>query len=112
IVNVALPEMQTSLGANSSQIEWVVASYVLAFALFLLPFGRLGDILGRRRMFLWGVIAFTISSALCGMAPTIETLIGARVLQGIAGAMMTPQVLAIATVMFPPKERGFAFSFF
>lgn len=112
IVNVALPEMQSSLGANSSQIEWVVAAYVLAFALFLLPFGRLGDILGRRKMFLWGVIAFTIGSLLCGIAPSIETLIAARVAQGIAGAMMTPQVLAIATVMFPPKERGFAFSFF
>ncbi len=112
IVNVALPVMQADLGANSSQIEWVVASYVLAFALFLLPFGRLGDILGRRKMFLWGVMAFTIGSLLCGVAPTIETLIGARVLQGIAGAMMTPQVLSIATVMFPPKERGFAFSFF
>ncbi len=112
IVNVALPEMQTDLGANSSQIEWVVAGYVLAFALFLLPFGRLGDIIGRRTMFLWGVVAFTIGSALCGIAPSIETLIAARVAQGIAGAMMTPQVLSIATVMFPPQERGFAFSFF
>jgi EmrB/QacA subfamily drug resistance transporter len=112
IVNVALPAMQSDLGANSSQIEWVVAAYVLSFALFLLPFGRLGDIVGRRGMFLVGVGAFTVGSALCGLAPTIDTLIGARILQGIAGAMMTPQVLAITTVMFPPKERGFAFSFF
>lgn len=112
IVNVALPSMQENLGANSSQIEWVVAGYVLSFALFLLPFGRLGDIFGRRTMFLIGVTAFTIGSALCGIAPTIETLMGARILQGIAGAMMTPQVLAITTVIFPPKERGFAFSFF
>lgn len=112
IVNVALPSMQTNLGANSSQIEWVVAGYVLAFALFLLPFGRLGDIYGRRGMFLVGVAAFTISSALCGLAPSIELLMAARILQGIAGAMMTPQVLAIVTVIFPPRERGFAFSFF
>src|SRR6218665_3354873 len=112
IVNVALPSMQANLGANSSQIEWVVAAYVLAFALFLLPFGRLGDIVGRRKMFLLGVTAFTVGSALCGLAPSIEMLIGARVLQGIAGAMMTPQVLSIVTVIFPPKERGFAFSFF
>jgi MFS family permease len=111
IVNVALPAMQDDLGANSSQIEWVVAAYVLSFALFLLPFGRLGDIVGRRGMFLVGVGAFTIGSALCGLAPTIETLIGARILQGIAGAMMTPQVLAITTVMFPPKERALPFPF-
>ena len=112
IVNVALPSMQANLGANSSQIEWVVAAYVLSFALFLLPFGRLGDIFGRRRMFLAGVAAFTVGSALCGLAPSIETLIGARVLQGIAGALMIPQVLSIVQVMFPPKERGLAFSFF
>lgn len=112
IVNVALPAMQRDFGANSSQIEWVVAAYVLSFALFLLPFGRLGDIVGRRGMFLIGVTAFTVGSTLCGLAPTIETLIGARVLQGIAGAMMTPQVLAIVTVIFPARERGMAFSFF
>lgn len=112
IVNVALPAMQANLGANSSQIEWVVAAYVLAFALGLLPFGRLGDIVGRKGMFIVGVIGFTLASALCGLAPTIETLIGARVLQGFAGAMMTPQVLAIVQVIFPPKERGVAFSFF
>ena len=112
IVNVALPEMQSDLGANSSQIEWVVAAYVLAFALFLLPFGRLGDILGRRKMFLWGVIAFTIGSLLCGIAPSIETLIGARVLQGIAGAMMTPQVLSVIQVTFPSDQRGRAFGWY
>lgn len=112
IVNVALPSMRESLGATDSQIEWVIAAYVLAFALGLLPFGRLGDIVGRTSMFLWGVAAFTLASALCGMAPSIEMLIGARVLQGLGGAMMTPQVLAIATVTFPPQERGQAFSLF
>jgi len=112
IVNVALPSMRDNLGASNSQIEWVVASYVLAFALGLLPFGRLGDIVGRTRMFLIGVVAFTLASALCGMAGSIEMLIGARVLQGLGGAMMTPQVLAIATVTFPPEERGQAFSLF
>lgn len=112
IVNVALPSMRENLGATDSQIEWVVAAYVLAFALGLLPFGRLGDIVGRTRMFLLGVAAFTLASALCGLAPSIEVLIGARVLQGLGGAMMTPQVLAIATVSFPPDERGQAFSLF
>jgi len=112
IVNVAIPSMQESLGASAAQIEWVVAGYVLAFALGLLPFGRLGDIVGRTRMFLIGVSAFTLASAACGLAPSIEWLIGARVLQGLAGAVMTPQVLAIATVTFPPEERGQAFSLF
>jgi EmrB/QacA subfamily drug resistance transporter len=112
IVNVALPRLQSSFGATSSQIEWVVAGYVLAFALALLPFGRMGDQVGRKRMFMSGVAGFTLFSALCGLAPTVEVLIGARVLQGITGAMMMPQVLAIAQVMFPPRERAHAFSFF
>ena len=112
IVNVALPSMRENLGATDSQIEWVIAAYILAFALGLLPFGRLGDIFGRTRMFLIGVASFTIASALCGLAPNIEFLILARVIQGLAGAAMTPQVLAIATVTFPPHERGQAFSLF
>ncbi len=112
IVNVALPRMQAGMGATSSQIEWVVAAYVLAFALGLLPFGRLGDMVGRTRMFLIGVTAFTVMSALCGIAPDMNTLVVARVLQGLAGAMMTPQVLAIVAVIFPPSERGGAFSLF
>ncbi|WP_417310390.1 MFS transporter [Devosia sp.] len=112
IVNVALPVLQTDLGASPSEIEWVVAAYVLAFALGLLPFGRLGDIVGRTRMFLIGVASFTLASALCGLAPSIEWLIFARVLQGLAGAIMTPQVLAIVQVTFPPQEKGQAFSLF
>lgn len=112
IVNVALPSMRDGLGATDSQIEWVIAAYIMAFALGLLPFGRLGDIFGRTKLFLWGVGAFTLASALCGMSPNIEFLIAARVVQGLAGAMMTPQVLAIATVTFPPEERGLAFSLF
>jgi EmrB/QacA subfamily drug resistance transporter len=112
IVNVAIPSMQQDLGANASQIEWVIAAYVLAFALGLLPFGRLGDIVGRTRMFLIGVGAFSAASAFCGLTPSIEWLIAARTVQGLAGAKMTPQVLAIATVTFPPEERGQSFSLF
>lgn len=112
IVNVALPSIQSGLATSSSQVEWVVAAYVLSFALFLLPLGRLGDIVGRRGMFLLGVFAFTVSSALCGFAPDIEMLIGARVAQGVAAAMMIPQVMSIVAVIFPPAERSFAFSFF
>jgi len=112
IVNVALPSLQQNLGADSTHIEWVIAAYVLSFALGLLPFGRLGDIVGRTKMFLIGVAAFTLASAFCGLAPSIEWLIFARVLQGLAGAAMTPQVLAIAQVTFPPEEKGQAFSLF
>ncbi len=112
IVNVALPRMQATMEATSSQIEWVVAAYVLAFALGLIPFGRLGDTVGRVRMFQIGVAAFTVTSGLCGVAPDMNTLIAARVLQGLAGAMMMPQVLAVVQVIFPPAERGLAFSFF
>ncbi|WP_312796013.1 MFS transporter [Tianweitania sp.] len=112
IVNVALPSLQRNLQASPSQIEWVVAAYILAFAIGLLPFGRLGDRIGRKRMFLIGVSGFTLFSALCGMAPSINWLVVARALQGFSGAMMMPQVLAIVTVTFPPNERGAAFSFF
>jgi len=107
-----LPSMQENLGATASQIEWVVAAYIIAFALGLLPFGRLGDIVGRRRMFLIGVGAFTTMSGACGLAPSIETLIVARILQGLAGAMMMPQVLAITNNIFPRDERPVAFSYF
>jgi len=112
IVNVALPSLERDLGAGPNEIEWVIAAYVLSFALGLLPFGRLGDVVGRTRMFLIGVAAFTAASAFCGLAPSIEWLIVARVLQGLAGAAMTPQVLAIAQVTFPPEEKGQAFSLF
>ncbi|MFZ5708262.1 MAG: MFS transporter [Pseudomonadota bacterium] len=112
IVNVALPSLQRAFGATPNQIEWVVAAYIFTFALGLLPSGRLGDLIGRRRMFVLGVAVFTVASALCGLAPSIEALIGARVLQGLGGAMMTPQTLALVPALFPPKERGGVFAFF
>ncbi|MDH6264965.1 EmrB/QacA subfamily drug resistance transporter [Rhizobium sp. SG_E_25_P2] len=112
IVNVALPSMRADLGATESGIEWVVAGYILSFALGLLPFGRYGDIIGKKRMFMLGVGGFTLASAFCGLASNIEMLIVARIIQGVGGAVMTPQVLAIAQVMFPPKERAMAFSLF
>ena len=112
IVNVALPSLQEAFGATDSQIEWVVAIYILTFALCLLPAGRMGDVFGRRRMFIAGVVVFTIGSALCGLAPGIGTLVAARVVQGVGGAMMTPQTLAIVPALFAPRERGMAFSLF
>ena len=112
IVNVALPSIQKGLKASNSDIEWVVAGYVLVFALALLPFGRLGDIVGKKRMFMIGVLSFTVGSALCGLSHEIGMLVAARLFQGFSAAMMTPQVLALAQVMFPPHERARAFSFF
>ncbi len=112
IVNVALPELQRDMGASSSQIEWVIAAYVIAFALGLLPLGRLGDIVGRRNMFIGGVCAFTVASVLCGVATSVEFLIIARFVQGLSGAVMMPQVLAIMQNLFPPEERNLAFSLF
>jgi EmrB/QacA subfamily drug resistance transporter len=110
IVNVALPSLQQAFAATTSQIEWVVAAYILFFALCLLPAGRMGDIIGRREMFIGGVTVFTIGSALCGFAPSIETLVGARIVQAVGAAMMTPQTLAIVPVLFAPHERGSAFA--
>jgi EmrB/QacA subfamily drug resistance transporter len=112
IVNVAIPSLADAFGATDSQIEWVVAVYILVFALLLLPMGRLGDVVGRRRMFVAGVIVFTVGSALCGMAPSIWGLVAARVVQGIGGAMMTPQTLALVPALFAPSERGLAYALF
>lgn len=112
IVNVALPSLQSGLGATESQIEWVVAGYILVFALGLLPMGRYGDIVGRKRLFVYGVAAFTGASVLCGVAPTIEFLVAALLIQGAAGAVMMPQVMAIAQNLFPPRARGGAFALF
>ncbi|WP_378943951.1 MFS transporter [Paracoccus sp. R86501] len=110
IVNVGLPSIQRDLSASETQIEWVSAAYVLAFAAGLLPCGRFGDKLGRKRLFVTGVTVFTIASVFCGLAPSIDVLIGSRALQGIGGAMMVPQVMAIMHVIFAPEEKAKAFA--
>lgn len=112
IVNVAIPSLQQAFGATDSQIEWVVAAYIMAFALCLIPAGRLGDVIGRRRTFVIGVGVFAFGSLLCGMAPSIGGLVSARVLQGVGGALLGPQTLALVPVLFPPRERGMAFALF
>src|SRR5262249_53920099 len=91
IVNVSIPAIQASVQASFAQVQLVIAGYGLAYAVLLITGGRLGDLYGRKRMFLIGVIGFTLASALCGLAPTPVTLIAARVLQGAAGAVMFPQ---------------------
>ena len=106
IVNVALPSMQRDLHASTSALEWVVAGYALTSAVFLLGAGRLGDRIGRRRMFAAGVGVFTLASAVCGLAPTAEILVVARLAQGIGGAMITPSVLALIGVMYDGAARA------
>jgi EmrB/QacA subfamily drug resistance transporter len=112
IVNVALPAMQTDLTATPAQVQWVVAAYLLPFAVLLITAGRLGDIVGRRRMFLIGVAAFTALSLVAGVAPTAEVLVVARALQGAAAALMIPQVLSIIQAMFAPRQRAAVFGLY
>jgi EmrB/QacA subfamily drug resistance transporter len=100
IVNVALPSIATDLHAGDSALEWVVAGYGLTFAAFLITAGRLGDGLGRRRMYVIGLALFTLSSAACGLAPSPTTLVAARIAQGLAGGVLMPQVLAIVGVTY------------
>jgi EmrB/QacA subfamily drug resistance transporter len=109
IANVAIPTIQRDLGASYEAIQWVLAGYTLAFALGLITGGRLGDIYGRKRLFLIGVGGFALGSALCGLAPSPELLVAARVLQGAMAAVMIPQVLSIIQASFPPDEWGAAF---
>jgi EmrB/QacA subfamily drug resistance transporter len=112
IVNVALPTLQRDLHASATQVEWTVSAYLLAFAATLIIAGRLGDIVGRKRMFLGGVAAFGAASLLCAVAQSPGWLIGARTLQGVAAATIVPQVLATFRSIFEGKERGAAFALY
>ncbi len=105
IVNIAIPSIQRDLHASYADVQWALAGYTLAYALLLITGGRLGDTFGRKRLFLIGVIGFTIMSALCGAAQGPGMLIASRVVQGAMGAIMVPQVLAVIQVIFPPAER-------
>jgi EmrB/QacA subfamily drug resistance transporter len=109
IVNVALPHIQTALGFSGSGLEWVVNAYALAFGGFLLLGGRAGDILGRRRVFIAGIILFSVASLLGGFATTQSWLLIARVVQGIGGAIVAPAALSLVTTTFPegpPRNRA------
>jgi len=109
IVNVALPNMERDLHAGFDQILWVVNGYVLVYAVLLITAGRLGDLYGPKRLFIAGLIIFTVASAACGLAQDAGQLILFRVVQGLGGAIMTPQTLAILPSLFPPERRGAAF---
>ncbi|MGI8412910.1 MAG: MFS transporter [Solirubrobacteraceae bacterium] len=108
VVNVALPSIQRDLHASLSSLEWTVNAYTLTFAVLLVTGGRLGDIFGRRRMFLFGVVVFGLSSVAIGLAPSDATLIAFRAVQGIGAAFMMPATLSIITQAFPPGQRGMA----
>jgi EmrB/QacA subfamily drug resistance transporter len=106
VVNVALPSIQRSLHASTASLEWTVNAYTLSFAVLLVTGGRLGDLFGRRRVFLAGVIVFALSSGAIGFSPSDTWLVGWRAVQGVGSAMMMPATLSIITNAFPPAERG------
>jgi len=112
IVNVALPSMRAGLSASPSDLQWVVSGYSLAFGLVLVPAGRLGDVRGRRRVFVFGMTLFTLASAGCGLAPDPRWLIVARLVQGIAGGVLVPQVSGFIQELFRGAERARAFGLF
>jgi EmrB/QacA subfamily drug resistance transporter len=109
IVNIAIPDMSTGLNATLDQILWVINAYILVFAVLLVTAGRLGDLYGPKLLFILGLVVFTLASAACGFAQNPQQLIAARIVQGVGGALLTPQTLSVITVIFPPERRGAAF---
>ena len=111
IVNVALPDIAKALGFTGTGLEWVVNAYALTFGGLLLLGGRAGDILGRRRVFIAGIILFSVASLLGGFATTQEWLLAARAVQGVGGAIIAPTALSLITTNFPegpPRNRPWA----
>jgi EmrB/QacA subfamily drug resistance transporter len=108
VVNVALPTIQKSLGISVSELEWVVNAYALTFGVLLLTGGKLADLLGRRNIFIVGLVIFTGASLWCGLAGGATSLIAARTVQGVGAAFMNPATLSIITATFPPRQRGMA----
>jgi EmrB/QacA subfamily drug resistance transporter len=108
IVNVALPSIQRDLNIGISELEWVFNGYALTFGVLMLTGGKLADLFGRRRIFVVGLVIFTLASLACGLATNAEMLIGARVVQGVGSALMNPATLSIITATFPPRQRGMA----
>jgi EmrB/QacA subfamily drug resistance transporter len=108
VVNVALPSIQGDLGIGNSELEWVVNAYALTFGVLLLSGGKLADMLGRRSIFIAGLVVFTGASLWCGLAGSAASLIAARTVQGVGAALMNPATLSIITATFPPRLRGTA----
>jgi MFS family permease len=112
IVSIAVPSIQRGMGASAAEVQWVVSGYALMFGLALIPAGRVGDALGRRRIFVVALAAFVASSAVAGAAPNPPTLIAARLAQGLAAGVLAPQNTAVIMQLFPDGERGRAFGAF
>jgi EmrB/QacA subfamily drug resistance transporter len=109
IVNIAFPAIRSNFDdASVASLSWVLTAYAIIFAAFLVPAGRLADRIGRKRAFLGGLVTFLIGSALCGLAPSVGTLVGARVIQALGGAFLMPTSLALLLPEFPPQERAAA----
>jgi EmrB/QacA subfamily drug resistance transporter len=108
VVNVALPSIQRDLKVSVASLEWVVNAYFLTFAVLMLTGGKLADMMGRQRIFIFGLVVFTLSSLACGLSTSGEMLIAARAVQGVGAAMMNPATLSIITATFPPRQRGTA----
>ena len=108
IVNIAVPTLVRELDASITEVGWVNSAYLLSFAVLLLVTGRLGDRFGPRVVFVVGLVVFTVTSAVCGLADSVALLIAARALQGIGAALMTPQTMSVITRVFPPERRGAA----
>src|SRR5437879_6401735 len=106
VVNVALPRLQSDLGASVTSVQWVDEAHFLFLAALMLVGGSLGDLWGRKRVFAIGIVLFALSSIWCGLAPNISQLIAARVAQGIGGALLTPGSLAIIRASFPGEQRS------
>src|SRR5207247_2153967 len=113
IVNVALPSIQRDLGFSQSGLAWVINAYLIAFGGLLLLAGRVGDLVGRKRVYLAGLALFTVASLLCGLSFAQPMLIAARFIQGIGGAVSSAVILAMIVTLFPePLERAKAFGIF
>jgi MFS family permease len=112
VVNVAAPAIRADLGGSYSDLQWFAAAYTLAMAVGLLTGGRLGDLFGRRRMLLTGAVGFVAASIACSLAWSPASLIGARIVQGLAGAVLVPQGFGLIRDLFPPREMGKAFAVF
>jgi EmrB/QacA subfamily drug resistance transporter len=112
VITIAAPTVRTELGGSTATMQWWAAGYTLAFGVFMIIGGRLGDLYGRKRVFVVGIAGFTAASAACALAPSPDFLIATRVLQGGFGALLIPQGLGMIKTVFPPSEMGGAFAAF
>ena len=107
IVNVAFPDIRADFpDTDLAGISWVLNAYNIVFAAFIVPAGRIADLLGRKRLFEWGITVFTLASALCALAPSVELLVAARVLQALGAAITVPASLALVLESYPERERA------